>query len=32
LSIRTDLDPVELRRLARCERDGRVGARLLALA
>ena len=32
LSIRTDLDPAELRRLARRERDGRVSARLLALA
>ena len=32
LSIRTDRDPAELRRLARRERDGRVSARLLALA
>src|SRR4051795_6599011 len=32
LSIRTDRDPAELRRLARREQDGRVGARLLALA
>src|SRR3954447_23391155 len=32
LSIRTDRDPAELRRLARPEQDGRVGARLLALA
>ena len=32
LSIRTDRDAAELRRLARRERDGRVGARLLALA
>ena len=32
LSIRTDRDAGELRRLARCERDGRVSARLLALA
>jgi transposase len=30
--IRTDRDPAELRRLARRERDGRVSARLLALA
>jgi transposase len=32
LPIRTDKSPAELRRLARRERDGRVGARLLALA
>ena len=32
LSIRTDRDAGELRRLARRERDGRVSARLLALA
>jgi transposase len=32
LPIRTDRDAVELRRLARRERDGRVSARLLALA
>jgi transposase len=32
LSIRTDRDTAELRRLARRERDGRVSARLLALA
>src|SRR3954447_13692376 len=32
LSIRTDRGAGELRRLARRERDGRVGARLLALA
>ena len=32
LPIRTDRDAAELRRLARRERDGRVGARLLALA
>src|SRR4051794_38276701 len=32
LSIRTDCGAGELRRLARRERDGRVGARLLALA
>src|SRR3954454_4743283 len=32
LSIRTDRAPAELRRLARRERDGRVSARLLALA
>jgi transposase len=32
LPIRTDRDPAELRRLARREHDGRVGARLLALA
>src|SRR3954467_15496319 len=32
LSIRTDRDPAELRRLARREQDGRGGARLLALA
>ena len=32
LPIRTDRDATELRRLARRERDGRVGARLLALA
>ncbi len=32
LPIRTDKSPTELRRLARGERDGRVGARLLALA
>src|SRR3954469_23693554 len=32
LPIRTDRDTAELRRLARRERDGRVGARLLALA
>src|SRR3954452_8017451 len=32
LPIRTDHDPAELRRLARRERDGRVSARLLALA
>jgi transposase len=31
-SIRTDRDAAELRRLARRERDGRVSARLLALA
>jgi transposase len=32
LSIRTDVEASELRRLARRERDGRVAARLLALA
>jgi transposase len=32
LPIRTDRDPADLRRLARRERDGRVSARLLALA
>lgn len=32
LSIRSDRSPAELRRLARLERDGRVSARLLALA
>src|SRR3712207_424746 len=32
LPIRTDRDAAELRRLARRERDGRVSARLLALA
>ena len=32
LPIRTDRDVAELRRLARREHDGRVGARLLALA
>jgi hypothetical protein len=32
LPIRTDRDLAELRRLARRERDGRVSARLLALA
>ena len=32
LPIRPDHDPTELRRLARRERDGRVSARLLALA
>jgi transposase len=32
LPIRTDRGPSELRRLARLERDGRVAARLLALA
>jgi transposase len=32
LPIRADRDPTELRRLARRERDGRVSARLLALA
>ena len=32
LSIGTDRDPAELRRLARRERDGRASARLLALA
>jgi len=32
LSIRTDRDAGELRRLARRERDGRASARLLALA
>src|SRR5687768_15712109 len=32
LAIRTDRDVAELRRLARRERDGRVRARLLALA
>jgi len=32
LAIRTDRDAAELRRLARRERDGRVSARLLALA
>ena len=32
LPIRTDRDAAELRRLARRERDGRLGARLLALA
>ena len=32
LPIRTDRDATELRRLARRERDGRVSARLLALA
>ena len=32
LSIRTDRSPAELRRLAHHERDGRVSARLLALA
>ncbi|MEK0084557.1 IS630 family transposase, partial [Geminicoccaceae bacterium SYSU G07066] len=31
-SIRTDHDAAELRRLARREHDGRVSARLLALA
>src|SRR3954454_2699632 len=32
LPIRTDRDAAELRRVARRERDGRVSARLLALA
>ena len=32
LAIRADLDAAELRRLARRERDGRVTARLIALA
>ena len=32
LAIRTELEAVELRRLARQERDGRVTARLIALA
>jgi transposase len=32
LPIRPDRSPAELRRRARCERDGRVSARLLALA
>ncbi len=32
LPIRTDRSPAELRRLARLERDGRVSARLVALA
>ena len=32
LPIRTDRDATELRRLARRERDGRLSARLLALA
>ena len=32
LPIRTDHDAAELRRLARRERDGRISARLLALA
>jgi transposase len=32
LPIRSDRSPAELRRLARLERDGRVSARLLALA
>ena len=32
LAIRTDLEAAELRRLARRERDGRVAARLIALA
>jgi transposase len=32
LAIRTDLEAAELRRLARRERDGRVSARLIALA
>ena len=32
LSIRTDRDAAELRRLARRERDGRVSARLLMAA
>src|SRR6266702_3428854 len=32
LRIRDDIDPVELRRRARREGDGRVGARLIALA
>ncbi len=32
LPIRADRSPGELRRLARRERDGRVSARLLALA
>ena len=32
LPIRTDRDATELRRLARCERDGRIIVRLLALA
>jgi hypothetical protein len=32
LPIRTDCDAAELRRLARREHDGRVSARLLALA
>jgi transposase len=32
LPIRADRDPAELRRLARLERDGKVSARLLALA
>ena len=32
LAIRADLDAAELRRLARRERDGRLTARLIALA
>jgi transposase len=32
LAIRTDIEAAELRRLARRERDGRVAARLMALA
>ena len=32
VAIRTDLEAVELRRLARREQDGRVTARLIALA
>ena len=32
LPIRADRSPAELRRLARLERDGRISARLLALA
>lgn len=32
LPIRTNRDATELRRLARCERDGRISVRLLALA
>ena len=32
LPIHADRDPTALRRLARSERDGRVNARLLALA
>ena len=32
LEVRTDMEAAELRRLARRERDGRVAARLIALA
>ncbi len=32
LAVRSNLEAGELRRLARCERDGRVTARLLAIA
>jgi hypothetical protein len=32
LAMRTDIEAAELRRLARRERDGRVAARLIALA